>query len=339
MDAHFFDQLMEILVESVTHTVSMLPVLFAAYLFVEFVAHGRKLESLRRLSSHPIVGAITASALGLLPQCGFASAATVMYLDGLIPRGTLIASYIATSDEALPILLSAKQSVGWVLPLLLTKFVWGAAAGAAINLAGRASETVRRRTTAKLDGDAETVHAPKPAGLRPERDCRCRAVLTVSEGLEDHAPAGPDAGSLVVPSTCQIPAHSWKDLFVHALARTVRVGLMVLAFSVIFHIVGHLGEEKLTHVLVGTGWCQNLIAALVGLFPSCATSVAIADAFQRGMLSFSATVAGLSSNAGVALAILFKESKSKADSVGIAILLVVAGFLAGMLVSVLGTVL
>ncbi len=294
---------LEILIESATHTASMLPVLFAAYLFVEFVAHGRRLESLRRLSSHPIAGAIAASALGLLPQCGFASAATVMYLDGLISRGTLIASYIATSDEALPILLSRKESIGWVVPLLLTKFVWGAVAGVALNLAGQASKTVHRRTTDDPNGAVEQVQA--------------RAV----------------------PTACQKPAHSRKDVFVHALARTVRVGLMILAFSLIFHIVGHLGQEKLTHVLVVTGWWQNLIAALVGLFPSCATSVAIADGFQRGMLSFSATVAGLSSNAGVALAVLFKESKNKADPVGVAILLVVAGFLAGMLVSVLGTVL
>jgi len=82
---------------------------------------------------------------------------------------------------------------------------------------------------------------------------------------------------------------------------------MIVVFSVIFHLVAEL----------------------------CATSIAIADAFQHRMLSFSATVAGLSSNAGIALAVLFKESKNKADSMGVAILLVVAGFLAGMLASIL----
>lgn len=329
---------LEILIESATHTASMLPVLFAAYLFVEFVAHGRRLESLRRLSGHPIAGAITASALGLLPQCGFASAATVMYLDGLIPRGTLIASYIATSDEALPILLSRKESVGWVVPLLLTKFVWGAVAGAALNLAEQAGKTVHRRTTGDPNGAMEQVQARQPAGMKRELKGRCPAIPTTLHRQDNHALAGPGTQSSPVPTACQKPVHSRKDVFAHALARTLRVGLMILAFSLILHIVGHLGQEKLAHVLVGTGWWQNLIAALVGLFPSCATSVAIADGFQRGMLSFSATVAGLSSNAGVALAVLFKESKSKADPVGIAILLVVAGFLAGMLVSVLGTV-
>lgn len=330
---------LETLIESATHTASMLPVLFAAYLFVELVAHGRRLESLRRLSNHPIAGAIAASALGLLPQCGFASAATVMYLDGLIPRGTLIASYIATSDEALPILLSRKESIRWVVPLLLTKFVWGAVAGVALNLAGQASKRVHRLTTANLDGAVGHVQARQPVGMETEVKDRRSSVPAILDGQDNHALAGPGTKSSVIPSTCQKPAHSWKDVFVHALARTVRVGLMILAFSLVLHIVGHLGQEKLTHVLVGTGWWQNLIAALVGLFPSCATSVAIADSFQRGMLSFSATVAGLSSNAGVALAVLFKESKNKADPVGIAILLVVAGFLAGMLVSVLGTVL
>lgn len=330
---------LEILIESLTHTASMLPVLFAAYLFVEFVAHGQRLESLRRLSSHPIIGAITASALGLLPQCGFASAATVMYLDGLLPRGTLIASYIATSDEALPILLSTKESIGWVLPLLVTKFVWGALAGIALNLAGQAGKKVGRHTTGNLSSAAEQAQGRRQAGVDTETEGPLPAVPVVLERQDDHTLIRPGSRPSFATSTCQRPAHSWKDVFVHAFARTVRVGLMILTFSLVLHILGHLGQEKLTHVLVGTGWWQNVIAALVGLFPSCATSVAIADGFQRGMLSFSATVAGLSSNAGVALAVLFKESKNKADPVGIAILLVVAGFLAGMLVSVLGSVL
>ena len=116
--------LKEVLSESLVHTATMLPVLFLAFIIVEFASHRTGAGWLRRGMAHPYLGPVAAAGLGLLPQCGFSVATTSLFLEGMIPTGSLLASYIATSDEAVPILLSNPATLPWVLPLLATKLVW-----------------------------------------------------------------------------------------------------------------------------------------------------------------------------------------------------------------------
>ena len=73
----------------------------------------------------PIIGSIAA----IIPQCGFSIIASTLYSNKLITRGTIIAIYLATSDEALPILLSNPNQLHYVLPLILTKFIIAILAG------------------------------------------------------------------------------------------------------------------------------------------------------------------------------------------------------------------
>ena len=78
----------------------------------------------------PLIGGVA----GVLPQCGFSAAASNLYAGRVITLGTLIAIYLSTSDEMLPILISEKMDIRFVLGVLGAKAAIGAVAGFVIDL-------------------------------------------------------------------------------------------------------------------------------------------------------------------------------------------------------------
>ena len=128
----------DILLDTVLDGAKLLPFLFLTYLALEYLEHkaSEKTEELVRKSGR--LGPVAGGVLGVLPQCGFATAASNFYAGRVITMGTLIAVYLSTSDEMLPIMLSNLNSdrvtVGTILFLLLTKMTVGIIAGFAIDL-------------------------------------------------------------------------------------------------------------------------------------------------------------------------------------------------------------
>ena len=126
--------MLDILLDALIDTLKTLPFLFGAYLLIEFLEHraSEKLTgALRRLGPFgPVGGAV----LGLVPQCGFSVAAANFYAGRLITPGTLVAVFLATSDEALPILVSQPGALPDLLLLLGVKLVSGAVFGVLTDL-------------------------------------------------------------------------------------------------------------------------------------------------------------------------------------------------------------
>lgn len=111
------------LLDSVWHTLKILPFLFIAFLLIEFLEHKAqdKIKHFftRAGSAGPAIGTI----LGCVPQCGFSVMCANLYSSGIITRATLLAVFLATSDEAI-ILLAATENGGFeVFRLLLTKII------------------------------------------------------------------------------------------------------------------------------------------------------------------------------------------------------------------------
>jgi hypothetical protein len=71
--------------------------------------------------------------VGSLPQCGFSVVATALYVERLATIGTLLAVYLATSDEAIPIILSHPDKAGLIVPIILTKIIIALIAGFSID--------------------------------------------------------------------------------------------------------------------------------------------------------------------------------------------------------------
>lgn len=133
MKGNKMEAVLDIILEALIDTAKMLPFLFAVYLLIEYLEHkasDKLANSLRRLGPFgPVGGAL----FGCIPQCGFSVAVSNLYSGRLVSLGTLIAVYIATSDEAVPILLSNPQSVGEVWKLIAAKAVIAVLAGLLID--------------------------------------------------------------------------------------------------------------------------------------------------------------------------------------------------------------
>lgn len=117
--------MLDILLDAVLDTLKTLPFLFGAYLLIEFLEHRASEKLTGALARLGPFGPVGGSVLGLVPQCGFSVAAANFYAGRLITPGTLIAVFLATSDEALPILISHPEAMPDLLLLLGVKFVSG----------------------------------------------------------------------------------------------------------------------------------------------------------------------------------------------------------------------
>ncbi|MBQ6695554.1 MAG: arsenic efflux protein [Lachnospiraceae bacterium] len=124
---------LEILEHTLLDNVKLIPFLFLTYLVMEALEHkaGDKTNQMVKKAGRfgPIVGAL----VGALPQCGFSTAASNLYAGRVITLGTLMAIYLSTSDEMLPILLSENVAVTVILKLLAIKVIIGMVAGLAID--------------------------------------------------------------------------------------------------------------------------------------------------------------------------------------------------------------
>ena len=118
-----------VLTHAFEDSLPMLPFLFLAYLLIEWLErhHGERIE--RALAGGGRWGFVPGAVLGCVPQCGFSALAANLYASRVITPGTLLAVFVATSDEAVP-LLAAEPGMWGALPLLLgAKVAAGVAAG------------------------------------------------------------------------------------------------------------------------------------------------------------------------------------------------------------------
>lgn len=117
-----------------TDSVKMLPFLYLAYLLIEWLElhHGERIE--RALAGGGRWGFVPGALLGCVPQCGFSAVASNLYASRVITPGTLLAVFIATSDEAVPLLAAEPSRWGSLVALLLCKAVFGMVGGALLDV-------------------------------------------------------------------------------------------------------------------------------------------------------------------------------------------------------------
>ena len=126
--------MIDLLVDILVDNLLLLPFLFPTYLVLEAIeAHAggaleRTLGRARRWG--PLVGSLS----GAVPQCGFSAAAASLYAGGVITVGTLVAVFLSTSAELIPVLVSKKMPIDLLVKIVGLKVVFGLMAGLAVDL-------------------------------------------------------------------------------------------------------------------------------------------------------------------------------------------------------------
>lgn len=290
--------------------IRVFPIVFVVYILIELVeaseASRHKLGKAFSSRFSPIFGSI----IGVIPQCGFSVVATKFYQGGFIYLGTLISVYFATSDEALPIILSRAivGDVSWTNFGLLVgiKFVYAIIIGFAIN------------TFIKLFNKAEPAFASSDfaeESFENDADGCCRHKISKKR-------------------------ENFEHFFLHPLIHTFKITLYIIlvnvALNVLIDIV--IGEENFVAFLTTSKWLQPVVCALVGLIPNCASSLVISELFCQGTLSLGAVLSGLTVNSGLGIAILLKDKHHIKRNLGIILLMFVLSLVLGYAVTAVTTI-
>lgn len=135
------------MIEFIQETLLLLPFLFVTYLVLEAVeakAGGALEKFLERARS---IGPAAGAAAGAIPQCGVSAAAASFYAGGVITVGTLLAVFLSTSDELIPVLLSARVPVALMVKIVGIKVVCALGIGFLIDGILAATRHMRRKVS------------------------------------------------------------------------------------------------------------------------------------------------------------------------------------------------
>lgn len=124
----------DIILDSLLDTAKLIPFLLLTYIVMEYLEHRAGAATTRLVRRAGKWGPVLGAAVGVVPQCGFSAAASNLYAGRIISLGTLVAIFLSTSDEMLPILISAHASpvlIAWILGI---KMAMGLIAGLCIDV-------------------------------------------------------------------------------------------------------------------------------------------------------------------------------------------------------------
>ena len=294
--------MLEIIEETLIDAIKLLPFLFITYLIMEYIEHkmGHKTKHAIKKSGKwgPIIGSI----LGAFPQCGFSVSATNLYAGRVITLGTLIAVYLSTSDEMLPIFISEAVSPIIILKILGIKLIIGIIAGTLIDVI---AHIIRNNVLNKKQSTNNTVENEEDeiGHICEEEHCHCN-----------------ESGIL-------------KSAIHHTLSILMFIIIITFIINTAVHFVG---EETIASWILNRPVIGPLIASLIGLIPNCAASVIITNMYLDKVISLGSMISGLLTGAGVGLAVLFKTNNKIKENIRILILLYAIGVISGIIIDLIG---
>ncbi len=124
----------EVLLHGVLDTLKLIPFLFLTYLLMEFIEHKAQDKTREFMKRAGALAPLAGGALGAVPQCGISAAMANLYTGRIISVGTILAVFLSTSDEMLPILIAGNIRLGTVLAIIGYKAICAIAAGFTVDL-------------------------------------------------------------------------------------------------------------------------------------------------------------------------------------------------------------
>ena len=153
--------MIDALLDAIIDSLKLLPFLFITYLLMELLENKAGEKSLHAIKKSGKFGPILGAILGIIPQCGFSAAAANLYAGRIITLGSLVAIFLSTSDEMLPILISEAAPINLIIKILIIKLIIGMLVGVIIDF------IIRKKSTEK---DEEKIHIHN---ICEDEHCHC----------------------------------------------------------------------------------------------------------------------------------------------------------------------
>ena len=321
----------KVLLDAFLDTLKLSWILLIFYILIELVEQkiANKMNSKLKSKYAVAVG----SAFGIVPQCGFSVLASDLYSRRQITLGALLAVFIATSDEALPIILSRINEQGvWLklLALILSKLVLAFLVGYTVDIIYKAANKRNVKSQDNIHQEDKHEHSDhihednihvenvddKICNESIYDDGKCEDIQEKERTHDGHGEDAHDDEEVDIHKGCcghhidDKKESNVKKYLVHPLLHTLKILAYILVINVIMGIIVYLvGEERLADFMSKSGVLQPILVTLVGLIPNCASSVLITQLFLDGTITFGSCLGGLIVNAGLGIAFLFKENK------------------------------
>ncbi len=358
------DLMIDILLDAGKDTLSLVPFLLVTYLALETLEHvaGERVNGAikRAGAAGPVVGSL----LGMVPQCGFSAMTATLYAGRVVTLGTLVAVFLSTSDEMLPLLLAEQVPVQTMAMLLASKALIALVTGFIVDAAirglrrnARAHAAIRRTVLGIAVNPAhvncahddhsggDIIDEVAEAGVSAdhihelcERDhCGC------DEDEDEHDRGhGHDHGHEGEHEHRHGHDHSHEGtpllaIIRSAISHTVQVSVFIFLVTLILvAVLETFGESAIEQFLRGNETLAVLGSALVGLIPNCSASVVITQLYLEGALQLAPMLAGTLISAGVGYLVLFRTNRSARENAVFLVMMYVIGAGWGLVLSAFG---
>ncbi len=364
------DLLIDILLDAGKDTLSLVPFLLVTYLALETLEHvagDRVNGAIKRAgAAGPVVGSL----LGMVPQCGFSAMAATLYAGRVVTLGTLVAVFLSTSDEMLPLLLAEQVPVQTMAMLLASKALIALVTGFIVDAAVRglrrnvrAHAAIRRTVLGTAANSAhvncahddhtggDIIDEVAEAGVSAdhihelcERD-HCGCDEDEDEHGHGHGHEHGHGGDHAHECGCACGhehGHSHEgapllSIIRGAISHTVQVSVFIFLVTLILvAVLETFGESTIEQFLRGNETLAVLGSALVGLIPNCSASVVITQLYLEGALQLAPMLAGTLISAGVGYLVLFRTNRSARENALFLVMMYVIGAGWGLVLSACG---
>lgn len=364
------DLLIDILLDAGKDTLSLVPFLLVTYLALETLEHvagDRVNGAIKRAgAAGPVVGSL----LGMVPQCGFSAMAATLYAGRVVTLGTLVAVFLSTSDEMLPLLLAEQVPVQTMAMLLASKALIALVTGFIVDAAVRglrrnvrAHAAIRRTVLGTAANSAhvncahddhtggDIIDEVAEAGVSAdhihelcERD-HCGCDEDEDERGHGHGHEHGHEGDHAHERDCACGhehGHSHEgapllSIIRSAISHTVQVSVFIFLVTLILvAVLETFGESTIEQFLRGNETLAVLGSALVGLIPNCSASVVITQLYLEGALQLAPMLAGTLISAGVGYLVLFRTNRSARENALFLVMMYAIGAGWGLVLSAFG---
>ena len=362
------DLLLHFIEHALEDTLVLVPFLFVTYIALEALEHAAGARANAVVRRAGAAGPVAGALLGVVPQCGFSAMAATLYAGRVVTLGTLVAVFLSTSDEMLPMLVAERVDSGLLFRVLGLKVLVALITGVLADLAIRALRKNARvhaflcRTVLSVHRDgveADVVDQMAEGGETAEHICRlceqdhcgCGHDHTHTHGGEHGHEHGNDRGHEHADEHVAGCDHGHGhdhshaggrfgivgSIVMSAVSHTVQVSLFIflVTFALVL-VLETVGEEALAAFLSGNQLLAVFASALVGLVPNCSASVVITQLYLEGVLGFAPLMAGLLTSAGVGYLVLFRTNRHPRENTVIVVGLFLVACVWGLVFAALG---